>query len=237
MMTKAAFRLFRECCPGGSSRSRRSAIVLAAMGRGPYSAANFGRGGFLGGAGWRTRAVRRARQHRRARGFSTTPHHRPPDGPPPPLRRGGLGPRPVIAPSRRHSRLRQVRHQRRSSNSILRAIAQACHHRQAPPPTAAASAPRRPHRVRAPRPRLPRVGKNRCCRALRQQCAAAPRLLPPTGSAARPQHIGPTSATNRLTRPRAGRPVNTFVSRVASSLALASAARCSGEIVASGVRR
>ena len=47
----------------------------------------------------------------------------------------------------------------------------------------------------------------------------------------------PISATNRLTRPRAGRPVNTFVSRVASSRALASATRCIGEVVASGVRR
>ena len=57
------------------------------------------------------------------------------------------------------------------------------------------------------------------------------------GNGGASRQMGPAPATNRLRSPRAGRPVNTFVNRVASSRALASAARWIGEMSASGVRR
>ena len=48
---------------------------------------------------------------------------------------------------------------------------------------------------------------------------------------------GPSSRMARLTRPRAGRPLNTLVTTVLSSQALRSAARCGGNIFASGQNR
>ena len=64
--------------------------------------------------------------------------------------------------------------------------------------------------------------------------ASAPAAV---GNAGVSDEIGPISRTIRLIRPRAGRPVNTFVSTVPSSRAFPSAMRCRPEIVDSDVNR
>ena len=61
--------------------------------------------------------------------------------------------------------------------------------------------------------------------------------LPAVGNAGASGDIGPISRTIRFARPRAGRPVNTLVSTVASSRASSRAARCRSDIADSALGR
>ena len=98
--------------------------------------------------------------------------------------------------------------------------------------------PGRPPVVHAlrPLPVRPAWAKNRLTPALAPSHAAAPAHRSPAETRTT-SLIGPSSRMTRLIKPRAGRPLRTLVSTVLSSRAVRNAARCGGNILASGQNR